>query len=81
MQRVRAIVRHEVVIDALKREFSIGDSVAVPADYGAKVWRVGEVVAEVVVPKHHIGESSIFVGHQQRNDNSAIVGDFGFKPI
>src|SRR5262249_15951527 len=81
VQRVLAVVRHEVVIDTAYREFTLPYSVAITADYASEIWRIGEVVTEVVIPKHHIGEFSAFVGHQQRNDDSTIVSDFGFKSI
>ena len=60
---VLAIVDGELVLDAVEREASFGDAIAVTADQRAEVRMWFEVAVEIVEAEHHVVKLSIAIGN------------------
>src|SRR5262249_31469643 len=81
VEGIRTVVLCELVLDAVDREFALGDTVAIAANQGAKVGCVADVVVQIVVPESDVARFSGSIGDRQRNDDSAVIGQMRFEPI
>jgi hypothetical protein len=76
VQRVRPVVRGELVGGAVEREAALRDAVAVAADHGPEVRVPGaQVAGKAVVAEHHVVEAPGAVGGAQDGDGRPVVGD------
>ena len=75
MQAVFAVVLRQAVFFTVYRELAVGDSVAVSADYRAKVVALF-VVFKFVESKRYVGELPVAVGRFYRRDYRAVIADF-----
>ncbi|MPN01788.1 hypothetical protein SDC9_149000 [bioreactor metagenome] len=81
MEGVRAVVHRQSVGLAIQGELAFGDAVAVAADHRPEIRSLLQVTIQVVVAQHDIAEFSVAIGHLERNDDSAIIHNAGFRSL
>ena len=82
VQGVGPVIGRHVVFPAVQRERAPGDAVGIAADErsekGAALQIRGrEVILQPVEAQHHVAELAVAVGHLERDDDAAVIGDAG----
>ena len=76
MQVIWPVVDGQGIFDAVKCEFTPGDTVGETANYATKIRDVGKILLKIVKAEHHIVKPAVFVRHFQRDDDTAVVRNF-----
>lgn len=77
VKMIRLVVNGKRIGFAVERKFSLGDAVAISADNGTEVRFVYsvDIVFQPVVAKRDVRKVSVAVGHRNRGNGGAVVGN------
>ena len=75
VEAVRLVVLGKSVLCPVELELTVGDTVAVATDEGTKVARAVDIGLDAVVSEDDVGHLAVLVGHHDRDEAAAPVGN------
>jgi hypothetical protein len=75
VEAVRLVVLGECVLCPVELELTVGDTVAVATDEGTEVARAVDIGLDAVVSEDDVGHLAVLVGHHDRDEAAAPVGN------
>ena len=81
MQRIRPVVRGELVLLAIQCESAFGNAVPIASDNRAEVRMIAKIAIKRIEPKHHIRHLPERSGVFNETSDSSVIHDGGFHPI
>ena len=81
VQTIGTIVHRNLIINAINRELTFIDTIAITTDQSTEVAGIIQIRLNIIETQHDVGKLAILIGRCDRNDTSTIINHGNFYPI